>query len=228
MVILFDNTKMHPLPDQPGLYKLVHEASGRRFSLWLPQNYSPAKPEALVLALHWGLDLYPFISADFLETLVRPALEPLGAIIVAPERNEETWANPTSEEAVIGLFELLEEHYKIDPAQTLLMGYSMGGIGCWYMAARHQGIFKAAIPISAEPTQDAAEVAWRIPLFVIHGREDEFFPVEKTNATVKELMSRGVAIELQILDNATHFEVGRYIQPLRDKVPWIKGVWKDG
>jgi predicted peptidase len=219
---------MSSFPDQPGLYKLVHEASGRRFSLWLPQNYSPAKPEALVLALHWGLELYPFICADFLETLVRPALEPLGAIIVAPERNEETWNHPTSEEAVLHLLKLLESHCKIDHARTLIMGYSMGGIGCWHMAARHQDLFKAAIPISAEPTKDAAEMSWKIPLYVIHGREDELFPVEKTAAIVEELTSKGVSIEFQILENATHFEVGRYIQPLREKMAWIRNVWGDG
>lgn len=36
--------------------------------------------------------------------------------------------------------------YRIDPARTLLTGYSMGAMGTWYLAARHQDIFRAAIP----------------------------------------------------------------------------------
>src|SRR5688500_7701121 len=70
----------------------VHERSipgpdGRelRFTLSVPPGYDGLRPVPLVLALHYGGSAFPaFFGRGILELLVQPALEPLGALIVAP------------------------------------------------------------------------------------------------------------------------------------------------
>jgi dipeptidyl aminopeptidase/acylaminoacyl peptidase len=60
---------------------------------------------------------------------------------------------------------------------------------------------------------------------VIHSRDDELFPLESTNLVVEQLQSRGVRIELVVVERVTHFDVTGFIEPLRDAVPWIEKQW---
>jgi predicted peptidase len=214
-------------PNLPGIYKLVQETTGRRFAITIPDNYSVEKPTALVMALHWGLDIYPFICADFLAGFVHPALEKLDAIIVAPDRLEDDWTNPTDEEAVIELYRQIGLNYTIDGDRTLLTGYSMGGMGCWYIGARHQEKFKALLVISSRPLDESLQQKWHIPIHVIHGRRDEFFPFDETKSKVNELMTMGNTIEFTEIKAATHFDTGQYIAPVRDMIPWIVRAWTE-
>jgi predicted peptidase len=216
---------MTSLPNLPGIYKQVQESSGRRYAIAIPENYSTDKPTALVMALHWGLEIYPFICADFLGGFVHPALEKLQAIIVAPERLEDSWTNPVDEEAVIELCRFVGSKYKIDEDRTLLTGYSMGGMGCWYIGARHQERFKALLVISSRPLDESLHQEWHVPIHVIHGHRDEFFPFDETRSRVSEIKNMGAPIEFTEIKDATHFDTGQFIAPLRDTIPWIEKAW---
>lgn len=210
---------------QPGLYRGSLGPNGRRVSIAIPRGYSENESSPLVLALHWGGPLYPFIGGDLLAGLVEPALRELGAIMVAPDRTTEDWINPQSEADLLDLLDRIQAEYAVDPARTLITGYSIGGMGTWYMAARNQGLFAAAIPISAQPLPGSADVGWEIPLYVIHGRQDELFPLAETEAAVRQLEASGVAVELAVVDPATHFETERFREPLQRAIPWIQGTW---
>ncbi len=96
----------------------------------------------------------------------------------------------------------------------------------WYMAARHQNRFAAAIPIAARPESDSGEIEWRIPLYIIHSRQDEVVPLEPVETVVGQLKARGVSVELVVVEGITHFETSRFIGPLRAAIPWIQNVWK--
>jgi predicted peptidase len=219
---------MTSFPNLPGFYKLVEETSGRRFAIAIPENYSIEKPTALVMALHWGLDIYPFICADFLAGFAHPALEKLNAIIVAPDRLEDNWTNPTDEEAVIELYRQMVSNYTIDEGRTLLTGYSMGGMGCWYIGARHHELFKALLVISSRPLEESLLQEWHIPIHVIHGRRDEFFPFDETRSMVSELQNMGRRIDFSEVKAATHFDTVQFIVPVQNTIPWIEKVWAQG
>jgi predicted peptidase len=179
----------------------------------------------LVMALHWGGPVVPFTSRWLLEGLVEPALRALNAILVAPDRTLDDWANPQSEAETLELLDFIMRNYPIDSRRTLLTGYSLGGIGTWYIGARNQELFTAALPISAAPLQESVEFDWTVPIYVIHARQDEIFPLRPVEENVRALEARGVAIEFRIVEGITHFETDRFVPALRDAVGWIRDAW---
>ena len=135
----------------PGIHQQLLPPDNLRFSVAIPDGYESGRPVPLVLALHYGGTVTPFYGMGLLQGLVEPALRQLGAIIAAPDNVANGWSNPRSEANVLALLDAIQEDYSIDPGKTLLLGYSMGGMGTWYLAARHPERFKAAIPIAGRP-----------------------------------------------------------------------------
>ena len=114
--------------------------------------------------------------------------------------------------------------YNVDEKKTLLTGFSMGGRGTWYLAGRNQGVFAAAIPVAGSPAADTDE--WEVPLYVIHSRQDRVLPLQPTQQYVDKLKENGADIRLVVIDGVTHYETGRFAEPLQKAVPWIRNAWK--
>lgn len=198
----------------------------RRYTLAIPASYSGDQPVPLVLALHYGGHGAPYYGRGFLFGLVEPALRELEAIIVAPDCIGRDWTQPISEQSVLDLLDHIEATYTVDTSRTLITGYSMGGIGTWHLAARHQDRFAAALPMAATPPSSAIDAAWDIPLYVIHGSQDELFPLGSTESAVDQLATEGVSVELAVVDGLSHYETPLFVEPLREAVPWIQEAWK--
>jgi predicted peptidase len=216
---------MTEIPRQPGVHEQLLPPSGRRYAISIPEKYDGSQPTPLVVALHWGGPVAPYTGKWLLLGLVEPALRELDALLVAPDRTLEDWANPQSETETLELLDFIKQHYNIDARRVLLTGYSLGGIGTWYMAARNQDLFAAALVVSATPLPETSGIDWRIPLYVIHSRQDQIFPLEPLEETIQALKARDISIEFVTVDGITHFETERFVQPLRAAVPWITGVW---
>lgn len=216
---------MPNLPRIPGIHEQRLAPEGRRYTIALPDSYDGKQAMPLVVALHWGGPVAPFTSRWLLEGLIEPGLRDLNAILIAPDRTLEDWANPQSEAETLELLDFVKQNYPIDPARTLLTGYSLGGIGTWFIGARNQDLFAAAIPISATPLHETVDVDWTIPLYVIHSRLDEIFPLQPVEQAVQALKAKGAVVELQIVEGITHFETDRFVPPLRQAVGWIRDAW---
>jgi predicted peptidase len=212
--------------DLPSVREEVLAPGGQRYTISIPDGYQPTRPVPLVLALHYGGTVTPYYGKPFLENLVEPALRKLGAIIVAPDCTAGSWTDPRAEADVLALLDHVEKTWAIDPSRTLITGYSMGGMGTWALAARHQDRFAAAVIVAGRPQPEIADVAWRIPLYVVHGKEDEVVPLKPTADMVKVLKAKGVKVEFVAVDGLTHYQVPAFVPYLRDAVPWIKKAWK--
>jgi len=217
---------MKVLARTPGIHEQIFSPRDQRYTIAIPRAYTGAEAMPLVVALHYGGPVTPFYGKGILAGLVEPALRELGAIVVAPDCQHTNWTNPQSEAGIVALLEHLQAHYTIDARRTLLTGYSLGGSGTWYLAARNQDKFAAAIPMAGWPQPDSADVEWKIPLYAIHSRQDELLPFEQTEQVVHQLKDRGVAVDLVLLDGITHYETERFVKPLRAAVPWIRSVWE--
>lgn len=214
-------------PTSAGIHELTLPGSERRYTVSIPRGYTGRDPVPLVVSLHFGGEVTPFFGRGLLELLVEPALRQLGAIVVAPDAaaGVRGWANPESEKHVLELAEHIVASYNIETRKTLLIGYSMGGMGTWYIAPRHPEIFRAAIPMAGRPQDAAASFEWATPMYVIHSTADELIPLEPTETLVAELRARGAPIELTVVDRITHFQMARFQPLLRDAVPWIREAW---
>lgn len=212
-------------PHKPGIYKLEFSNGKRHYSIFIPENVGEDKSRSLIMILHWGGPLYQYKGSEILSGLAIPALGKLGAIIVAPDSPSGRWDDPASESYVLELHRSLIEQYGIEKKKTLLAGYSLGGLGTWHIAAGNQGEFGGALIMSAKPPDEAANVDWLIPVYVIHGRDDEIFPLYHTEYAVDLLKKKNRPVELKVVEETSHYETHRFIEPLKNALPWIRQIW---
>ncbi len=201
-----------PQPDGPPIH----------YAISVPRDYH-REPVPLILALHFGGDPRGAGHA-MLQILIQPALGDLGAVIVAPDSVGGGWSTPGNERAVNALLEKAEKSYVIDQKKVIVTGFSMGGQGTWYWGDKYPDRFSAAVPLAGTPTASAA--TWRIPVFAVHSRDDQVQPIGPTEQRIAELKKRGVNAQIVVLSGIQHFETYRFVDGLRQAVPWIRDVWK--
>ncbi len=220
----FSINAMAQTVSDPGLHSLtlaLADGTSVDYALVIPENYSPATPVPLVLALHYG-GAPQGAGRGVVESVIAPGLEELGAIIVGPDSVEGNWSTPANEQAVTQLLDMIEANYAIDETKTLVTGFSMGGSGSWHFGAKFPERFKAAIPIASRPP---ALAGWQLPVLAIHSRADQVAPFEPAEAAVVELSARGVNARLIAVDGITHYETYRFAEPLQQAIPWLLEVW---
>jgi len=218
-------TKEVPLPDI-SYGELVVNGTRLTFGITLPQGYTPGQPVPLVLALHYG-GSGEYYGKAFALNLVEPALRDLSAIVISPDCPGSGWANAASENLVMALIAHIVSKYTIDNRRILVTGYSLGAIGSWYMAARQPQVFTAAIPISGSAMPGAEDLLGKIrcPVYVIHSRNDEIFPVAAIETLVEKLRGWGIDIHLEIISGLSHYQTTGFVPFLRAAIPWIRQVW---
>lgn len=210
---------------QPGRHRTtitLENGLTLRCSLSMPQ-LKKGEQVPLVLALHYGGEVTPWYSMPFMEMLAAPAFEPLGAIIVAPDCPGRGWADPQSEQAALALVQHALHNWPADPKRVAVTGFSMGGMGTWYLAARHPDIFSAALPVAGRPT--AGEVV-TIPLYAIHSRQDQVIDLGPAKKAVKEMKEQGTNARLVVLeDGPTHYDTAAFAPALRRGTKWLQKLW---
>ena len=215
-------------PLEPGLHNTTVDVEGVgtiTYGIWIPRDYDPAEPRPLVLALHPGGSRGAYYGTQFLRGVVGPALADWGAIVVAPDAPARSWANATSERGVMALLDDAIDRYAIDTERVLVTGFSMGGHGTWYMAARHADLFTAAIPMAARSAIDDAEQVGDMPVFIIHARDDEVVPFAPAEQLAREMEERGQTVSFMALDGVGHFQMG--VEPLRAAGEWVVERWEE-
>ena len=211
-----------PAATEAGWHKLT-TAAGTRYTLVLPAGYQPNQTYPLVLALHYGGPVTPWYGAGLLEKIVEPGLRALDAIMVAPDCAHGGWDNKAGEAEVLALLDLLLAQYPIEPEKTILTGYSMGGKGAWYLAARQQARFAIAIPMASRPMPIALTAEWSIPIYALHGEQDELFPLAATAAFIEDLRAQGITVQFDVLPGVSHHELADFAGALQGLVPVIAG-----
>ncbi len=186
-------------------------------------------PEAgvpLVLALHWAGSDSPHLAETYVTTFAEPALRNLGAIIIAPEATSTYWAGPVVSRTLSSLVTSALTVWPVDPEQVALTGYSMGGVGAWYMASVYPDLFSATIPVAGLPT---AVLEPEVPLLAIHGELDSFHPLAFTQTAVDSLIALGGLAELVVVPGATHGDVALHAPYLTAAIDWLHAeVWGNG
>jgi predicted peptidase len=192
------------------------------YAISVPRDYH-REPVPLILALHFGGDPRGAGHA-MLQILIQPALGSLGAVIVAPDSLGGGWSVPANERAVNALLAAVEKKYTIDSTKVIVTGFSMGGQGTWYWGDKYSDRFSAAIPLAGTPTPSAA--TWRIPVFAVHSRDDQVQPIGPTEQRIADLKKRGINAQIVVVTGIQHFETDRFVDGLRQAVPWVREVWK--
>ncbi len=193
-----------------------------KYGVWMPAM-NPGDTVPLILALHYGGEVVPWYGMSFMEILVEPAFRDLNGIIVAPDCPGDGWADSLSEQTVIALLEYLIESLAVDKNRIVVTGFSMGGIGTWFLAEKYPEKFSAAIPVAGRP--DGNDKI-KIPIYAIHGAKDEIIKVEPAKQAIKKLRKNGANAKLRIVPDLSHYQTSAYVDPLKVTIYWLKRVWK--
>lgn len=198
------------------------------YGISLPAGYeSDGPPRPLVVALHPG-GRQPYYGSSFMRSVVEPGLRSWGAILVAPDVPDRSWATARSEQAILALVEHVLAEHSVDRARVLVTGFSMGGRGTWYTAARHADVFTGAIVMAGSPGADDLERLVDVPLYMIHSPDDEVVPFEPVERAYRVLAERDYPTELRVLPGAGHYMMGAYVPALRAAGDWMLERWREG
>lgn len=173
-------------------------------------------PPPIVVALHYAGHGAPHFATEYVEMLVRPGLEELGALILAPDCPGRSWDDPASEKVVSALIDYAARTWGGDPERVVLTGYSMGANAAWRLASQPSR-FTVVVPIAGDPADNVVG----IPVYAIAGSGDQLFPPAAMVAAV-EAVRRQVPAEGVVVDGLTHYDVAAYVPALAAAVPWIR------
>ena len=188
-------------------YRSPADGKFSEFALYVPRPFSPARKYPLIVALH-GMNGRPMEMLMWLfghddpvrdgyweDRHPRKNLEPLDAIVVAPDGHFNTMYRDLGEEDVMRVVDWAAANYPIDSARITVTGPSMGGIGAAACALHHPDRFAAAEPLCGYHSffvrgdlggmrpwerfiaETRSNVLWAengkyIPLYIVHGTKD--------------------------------------------------------
>jgi predicted peptidase len=205
----------------------VADVGSITYGISVPADYAPGHPRPLILALHPGGDRMPNYGSRFMQQVVLPALSDFGAIAVAPDcpAQAKSWADPIADKAVMALLDKVRQEYEIDPHRILVTGFSMGGRGTWFMSSQHPDLFTAAIAMAASTGDLPQDRLARVPTYVIHSRDDKVVSFDQAEQNAHALEKLGRTIKFEEVRGPGHFDMGGYIEPLKQAGKWIAAAW---
>jgi predicted peptidase len=161
--------------------------------------------------------------------LIEPGFAGLDAFIIHPNADNFEWYEQENQHKIQTLLTLATTYWPINFGRILATGYSNGGNASWLMAEVASNVFTASIPMASSYDISVTENTSRkmnIPMYVIHGENDELFPIDVTKKWVDESIAAGSDITFVQADGLTHFKPCDYVSYLEDAVDWLKELWK--
>lgn len=200
----------------------LEKAVGQTYTIYIPHRYTQGERVPLVLLLHWAGKKHRFFGRDILEQLGLPALNELEAIIVAPDRKRRHWATPKAEQDIVRLLAYLDANYRIQPQKKVLAGYSMGGMGVWYLASQRPEMFACGVAMASPIPEELLSEGWDFPLYALHSKLDEIFSYESVKNRVGQFQEMNAPVHLGTVEFASHLSARDFIEPFHGLVPWIR------
>lgn len=198
-------------PSTPGYHDLTLDIAGRdvRLSVHVPPTAAPLQPA--LLALHYGGPPHGWYGRPLLEQLVVPAAEGVAGLAVAPVVLDGDWTTPASTAVVLALAHALRAR---GDGRCVLVGYSLGAIGCWHLLAEAPTAFDAVIPMAGRAPISPPAV--KIPVHALHSSGDELFPPEPVVEALRALAAAGCPASWEILPGLSHYAVGAFRESLSE------------
>jgi predicted esterase len=187
-------------------YRSPADGKLSEFALYVPPGFKPSRKYPLIVALH-GMNGRPMEMLMWLfghddpdrdgnweDRHPRKNLEPLDAIVVAPDGHFNAMYRDLGEEDVMRVADWAAANYPIDASRVTVTGPSMGGIGSAACALHHPDRFAAAEPLCGYHSLLIRELGWMrpwerflaevqsnvlwaengqyLPLYIVHGTKD--------------------------------------------------------
>jgi len=168
---------------------ISHDDQSRSAGVYVPASYDAARPAPLIVALHGR---FSSAKAFHAQSRLAALAEARGAILLYPESAAPYWndggfamlGRRVAEHDDAGLIQAaivaVSGDYAVDAAQIYLVGYDTGGAMVYRLLCQEGARYAGAVIVSAlmwDYAADACAGAGATPLLIVHGREDESYPV---------------------------------------------------
>lgn len=193
---------------------------GYNFLFYIPDGYRESQNAyPLVVFLHGksltGLDLNLVTRYGCVDAL-RRGVE-IDALVLSPQCDIVGW----DAQRVMETIDYVIERYRIDRNRVYLYGISMGGWGVFKVASAFPDRIAAAIAMCGGFTGKVDPLT-QVPLWIIHGTNDDVTPFSYSSGIVKKMVATGKADRLQYtwLSGCDHSILARaYLLP--DTYKWL-------
>ncbi len=182
----------------------------RTYYLFVPEHDEASGPLPLLLLLHGsGRD-----GLSLMDKWHKLAAKE-GIVVAAPESlNPKVWIAPDDgPDFLRDIVESVKSELPIDPGRVYLFGHSGGASFSLQMAVSESQYFAAAAVhagrLHEESYPMADEAKRKIPIKILVGTKDPYFPLAKVRATRDALEERGFPIELAEIPGHDHWYYDR-------------------
>lgn len=160
-----------------------------------------------------------------------PGLDTLNAFILSPFAEGGLWFENQNQQMMANLLFLVQKYWPIEDDKIAVTGYSNGGNASWFFSKFQSSVISAGIPMASSFNVheiDGSVGVWDVPLYVIHGENDELFPVDTTQAWVDATVNAGSDVTFVVAPNLGHNTPCEYVPYLEEAAIWLKEtVWID-
>jgi predicted peptidase len=198
-----------------------------RYLSYTPKEYNTdtLKKWPLIIYLHGGsrrgTDLIKLYADGIPDQLYRGREFPF--IIIAPQCPEHIrWSTDNWFE---NLYNEVNDRYRIDTNRVYLTGFSLGGAGTWYIAAKYPDKFAAIAPMSGftshmDYIDNNIDKLVDIPIWAFHGKIDIVVPFEETERIIKKLDGKNKNLRFSVLPEAGHW-INWLVYPNQELYDWF-------
>ncbi|MGB1308449.1 MAG: dienelactone hydrolase family protein [Oceanihabitans sp.] len=199
-----------------------------RFRVIMPDVDFTNNKRPLIITLHG----YAGTATDAHQNTAcyaEPGFESLDPIIISPFGSDLQWFEIFNQELVLNLVVLAKNHLPVDEDKVVVNGYSDGGSGAWYFSEYYPQLFSAGVPMASaygnyNPNGSAHYIS--IPMYAIHGENDELFPLENAQNWIDATTLSGTDVTFVVAPGLTHPEPCSYVPYLEDASAWlVNEVW---
>jgi hypothetical protein len=145
------------------------------YSIYVPARYSPANAFPLIFGLHGGGNGTG--SGDDHMKHNAKEISGIDAIFVCPTSVDlginQYWRNPKNEAMLMLLTQELARQFRIDSNRVYLTGYSMGGMGTYFLGPRLSDHLAATAPGGGAWCGIHWPVMLNLPTYIYHGKNDK-------------------------------------------------------
>jgi pimeloyl-ACP methyl ester carboxylesterase len=192
------------------------------YAIYIPRKHAPAGGYGLTLLLHSLSSNYNQFLSDNNQSQFGERGG--GSIVITPEgRGPDGWYYDWAGADTFEVWADVARHYRLDPAHTVITGYSMGGYATWKFATQYPDLFAAGQPTvgptvlgteyvgatppaAGESTNTIHQLASlrNIPFLIWVASSDEIVPTAGTITNARQMDSLGYRYEYDAFAPAEH------------------------
>jgi hypothetical protein len=174
------------------------------YAIYVPNKPRPARGYGLTLLLHSLSAMYN----QYLGTRNQSQFGERagGSIVITPEaRGPDEFYENYGAADVFDVWADVARRYRLDPAWTVITGYSMGGIGTFKLGAQFPDLFARAQPTVGDESSNEVLASLRnVPVLMWNNHGDELVNEEGFENTASALDSLGYRYELDAFKPCSH------------------------